>query len=72
MADHLDDDLRVEALAERAAMSPRNFARAFSAETGRTPAAYVTDLRVERSRQLLEDGADPIDAIARSCGFGTP
>ena len=42
-------------------MSPRNFARAFRDETGRTPAAYVTDLRVERSRQLLEDGAEPID-----------
>jgi len=72
MADHLDADLRVEALAERASMSPRNFARAFREETGRTPAAYVTDLRVERSRQLLEDGAEPIDAVARSCGFGTP
>jgi transcriptional regulator GlxA family with amidase domain len=72
IADHLDDDLRVEALAERAAMSPRNFARAFRDETGRTPAAYVTDLRVERSRQLLEDGAASIDSIARSCGFGTP
>ena len=72
IADHLDADLRVEALAERAAMSPRNFARAFRDETGRTPAAYVTDLRVERSRQLLEDGAEPIDSIARSCGFGTP
>jgi len=72
MADHLHDDLRVEVLAERASMSPRNFARAFRAETGRTPAAYVSDLRVERSRQLLEEGSDPVDAIARRCGFGTP
>lgn len=72
IADHLHEDLRVEALAERAAMSPRNFARAFRAETGRTPGAYVVDLRVERSCQLLEDGNDPVDVIARRCGFGTP
>ncbi|MDP9188871.1 MAG: GlxA family transcriptional regulator [Actinomycetota bacterium] len=72
IADNLHDDLRVEALAERAAMSPRNFARAFRRETGRTPAAYVSDLRVERSCQLLEDGSEPIEAIARLCGFGTP
>lgn len=72
IADHLGEDLRVEALAERAAMSPRNFARAFRDETGRTPAAYVTDLRVERARQLLEDGAEPVERIASLAGFGTP
>jgi transcriptional regulator GlxA family with amidase domain len=72
IADNLDADLRVEALAERAAMSPRNFARFFRRETGMTPAAYVEVLRVERARQLLEDSADPVDLIARRCGFGTP
>src|SRR4029453_19548783 len=72
MADNLDADLRVEALAERAAMSTRNFARFFRRETGMTPAAYVEVLRVERARQLLEDSADPVDLIARRGGFGTP
>ena len=71
MADHLDADLRVEALAERALMSPRNFARAFRKETGMTPASYVETLRVERSRQLLEGPTQPIDQIAIQCGFGT-
>lgn len=72
IADNLDADLRVETLAERAAMSPRNFARFFRREVGMTPAAYVEELRVERARQLLEDSADPIDQIAARCGFGTP
>jgi transcriptional regulator GlxA family with amidase domain len=72
IADNLDQDLRVEALAERAAMSPRNFARFFGREIGMTPAAYVEQLRVERARQLLEDSADPIDLISTRCGFGTP
>jgi len=72
IADHLDEDLRVEALAERAAMSPRNFARFFRREIGLTPAAYVEELRVERARQLLEDGSEPIDGIAARCGFGSP
>ena len=71
-ADNLDGDLRVEALAERAAMSPRNFARAFRREIGMTPAAYVTELRVESARQRLESGAEPIDQVAVGCGFGTP
>jgi transcriptional regulator GlxA family with amidase domain len=62
----------VEAMAARAHMSPRHFARAFRAETGITPARYVERVRLEASRRLLEDTSDPIAAIARACGFGTP
>ena len=69
--DHLDEDLSVPALARRACMSDRNFARAFKAETGLTPAVYVEALRVERARLALESGREPIEAIARRCGFGT-
>jgi transcriptional regulator GlxA family with amidase domain len=68
---HLDADLSVEALARRAFMSPRNFARAFRGEVGVTPARYVADLRLERARQELEQGALTVEEIARRCGFGT-
>jgi transcriptional regulator GlxA family with amidase domain len=71
IADHLDADLSVPALAARACMSERHFARAFKAETGMTPAVYVESLRVERARLALESGAAPIDAVAERCGFGT-
>ena len=72
IADNLDADLRVEALADRASMSPRNFARFFRRETGVTPAAYVEVLRVERARQLLEEAGDPVEVVSAQCGFGTP
>jgi transcriptional regulator GlxA family with amidase domain len=72
MADNLDEDLRVDALAARAAMSPRNFARAFQREIGLTPAAYVETLRVEAARQRLEIGSEPVDVVATRIGFGTP
>jgi transcriptional regulator GlxA family with amidase domain len=71
LPDHLDEDLSVEALAERAFMSPRNFARAFRDEVGVTPAAYVAELRLERARLELETGDAPVEAVARRCGFGT-
>jgi transcriptional regulator GlxA family with amidase domain len=70
--EHLDTDLSVSALAERAAMSPRHFARLFARETGLTPGAYVESVRVETARRLLESTALPVDVIARTCGFGTP
>ena len=61
----------VEAMAARANMSARHFARAFTAETGVTPARYVERARLEAARRLLEDGAQPIATIAGTCGFGT-
>lgn len=64
-------DLSVEAMAERAHMSPRHFARSFRAEVGLTPARYIEHVRLEAARRRLEDTSDPIGAVAAACGFGT-
>jgi len=64
-------DLSVEAMAERAHLSPRHFARSFRAEVGVTPARYVEHVRLEAARRRLET-SDPVGAVAASCGFGTP
>jgi transcriptional regulator GlxA family with amidase domain len=69
--EHLDADLTVPALALRAHMSERNFARAFRAETGLTPATYVEAARVERARRELETTHLGVEAVAGRCGFGT-
>lgn len=71
MREHLGADLSVEALAARAAMSPRNFSRAYAAETGVTPAKAVERLRVEAARAALERG-EPIQETADRVGFGDP
>jgi transcriptional regulator GlxA family with amidase domain len=71
MRDHLGEDLCVERLAERAAMSPRTFARAYAAETGVTPAKAVERLRIEAARAALARG-DAIQATAQRTGFGDP
>lgn len=67
---HLQDDHPVEALAARACMSPRHFARCFRAETGATPAHAVERLRVEAARSALEGGQPSVQRIAEHCGFG--
>lgn len=71
MRDHLDQDLSVERLAQQAAMSPRNFARAYAAETGVTPAKAVERLRLEAARAALGEGG-AIQEIATATGFGDP
>jgi transcriptional regulator GlxA family with amidase domain len=72
IADHLDADLSVERLADRAAMSVRNFSRTFAREVGVTPARFVERARVDGARRLLEESAASVDEIAARCGFGTP
>jgi transcriptional regulator GlxA family with amidase domain len=66
---NLQMSLSVEQLAEVANLSPRQFSRAFHAETGQSPAKAVEHLRVEAARLLMEEGRLPIDIVARETGF---
>ena len=72
IADHPAADLSVEALAGRASLSPRQFARAFAAETGMPPGRYVDRARLEAARRHLEDTVGGVEQAARACGYGTP
>ncbi|MER5884821.1 GlxA family transcriptional regulator [Streptomyces sp. NPDC001941] len=72
ITEHPGGDLSVEALAGRARLSPRHFARAFHAETGTTPGRYVERVRLEHARRLLEDTAHGVQEVARAAGYGTP
>jgi transcriptional regulator GlxA family with amidase domain len=72
IAEHPAGDLSVEALAEKASLSPRHFARAFAAEVGMPPGRYVERTRLEAARRRLEDTAEGIEQTARACGYRTP
>jgi transcriptional regulator GlxA family with amidase domain len=69
IAENLTADLRVERLAERAGMSPRNFARRYTETRKRTPARAVEAVRVDAARRALEETGDRIEEVARRCGF---
>lgn len=71
IVNHPGEDLGVERLAERAAMSPRNFARVFLEETGMTPAKFVEKARVDEARRALEDSRLSLEEIADASGFGS-
>jgi Transcriptional regulator containing an amidase domain and an AraC-type DNA-binding HTH domain len=66
---NLHTPLSVEQLADAAHLSPRQFSRAFRAETGQSPAKAIENLRVESARLLMEQGQLPIDVVARETGF---
>ena len=66
---NLHKPLSVERLAEAAHLSPRQFSRAFRAETGQSPAKAVEHLRVEAARVMIEQSRHPIDVVAARTGF---
>jgi transcriptional regulator GlxA family with amidase domain len=70
IADNPAADLAVAKLADRAGLSARQFARAFTSETGSTPGRYVDRTRLESARRLLAETSDGVDQIARACGYG--
>jgi len=71
IVDHPGEDLSVERLAARVAMSPRHFARVFRAEAGQSPGRYVECVRVESARRQLEESSASVEGIARRVGLGT-
>lgn len=72
MGENLRGSLDVETLSRLASQSPRTFHRRFTAATGRTPAAFVEALRLDRARTLLGDPAIRLKEVAGVSGFGSP
>jgi transcriptional regulator GlxA family with amidase domain len=71
IAEHLEARLTVEHLADRMAMSVRNFERVFTREVGRTPSQYVLQMRVEAARRQLERTDRGLKQVASAAGFGS-
>jgi transcriptional regulator GlxA family with amidase domain len=69
--EHIGQGMDIAALAARANMSERSFARAFVKETGETPARYVERARIDAARRLLAACDLPISIVASRTGFGS-
>jgi len=69
--ERLDRPLSLSELAAQEAMSVRTFSRRFREEVGLTPVQWLTQQRIERARQLLEETDLSIDQVAADAGFGT-
>src|SRR5579864_7634738 len=61
--------LRVDDLAKRAAMSPRNFARQFVRQNGTTPHQWLMHQRVLAAQRRLEKTMESIDQVAAAVGL---
>lgn len=72
MSANLEKEIDAAALARRARMTPRTFARRFREQTGTTPLQWLLTARVRRAQELLETTRRSIDDIALRSGFESP
>lgn len=66
-----NNSVNVDALASQMAMSTTQFRNRLKAITGETPQAYITNIRMQKARQLLDNSTPQttILDIALSCGY---
>ena len=63
------EEVRVEELAAKMGMSPRNFARRFTSATGETPLNYLHRLRIDAARHLLETRGKSVADVSQEVGY---
>lgn len=67
--DHLDGDLRLQMLAESVHLNPIYLSQLFKAETGENVSDYITQSRMKRAKQLLQETSLKVYDIARLVGY---
>ncbi|KAA0013826.1 helix-turn-helix domain-containing protein [Billgrantia pellis] len=72
VAQHYDTPSPVSEMVRVSGLTERSFKRRFKMATGVTPLDYVQTLRLEEAKQYLEQGDDPIEAIAEQVGYADP
>lgn len=71
MRERLSEDISLEELAAEARLSPFHFARMFKQSVGVPPRVHLTQLRMEKARDLLETTDLPITEIAEEVGYSS-
>ena len=69
MGQHCAEALSIGALAARAGMTERTFARKFREQTGTTPLQWLLAARIRSARELLETSSRSVEDIGTATGF---
>ncbi|MEM7750944.1 MAG: helix-turn-helix domain-containing protein [Pseudomonadota bacterium] len=70
IAEHLHEDLSVEALARQCGMSGRNFSRVYKTVVGVPPARSIELIRLDAAKRMLQKNELSLKLVSSRCGFG--
>ncbi len=68
---HINDELRLDQLADIVGMTPTAFSRFFKQHTGKNLSEYIIDIRLGHAARCLVDTSDSVSEICWNCGFNT-
>lgn len=71
VAENIGGDLGLQAVADRVRVNSQYLSKLFKEQTGENFSRYVSRLRVEKARRLLETTNLRVYEIAELCGFGS-
>lgn len=69
--DHLSDSVSMDQVAKHCGLSVRNFNRLFLIEVGMTPKQLLTQIRIERAKELLRGGKTSLTEAAFGVGYNS-
>ena len=69
VATHFGATITLEALADKAGLSPSHFSRLFKETIGRSPMQFVMGYRIDQAKKMLAAVERPLIDVALSCGF---
>ncbi|MCQ2457033.1 MAG: AraC family transcriptional regulator [Clostridia bacterium] len=70
LTEHCTEKITLDSLSERFGYSKNRIISIIKENFGKTPIAYINDLRLNRAKQLIDITADPLETIAYESGFG--
>ena len=68
-AELANPNITIRNISEKLGYNPDNLSTRFAKEVGQTPVEYLTNLRIERARELLQNSALSIAEIAWTSGY---
>ena len=68
---HYGEKCSLEDVADFVYMNPSYFSRFFKKETGKNFSEYLTDVRLDAAKRLLQEGNYNMNEIAEIAGFGS-
>ena len=66
---HIDEKITLDEIARQVYLSRTYVSGVFKAQTGTNLSAYITSVRLEKSRKMLAEGRASLAEIAAACGF---
>lgn len=69
MHKYYSGNITIEDICREIYLSPSHFKRIFKSKTGNTPYQFLTEIRIDKAKEILKNKEHTIHEVARLCGF---